>query len=319
MQFKSTYRVDVLMGGVGGERTVSLKSGRAVASGLREAGHEVVPRDLRERALPDFGQTPPDVAFVALHGEFGEDGTVQQMLEAQGIPYTGSGPRASRLGMDKLATKRLFTRHSIPTADYFSVAESDPLDRVRDMAEQFRYPLVCKPADSGSSLGITIVREAGALPKALRDAREHSETVLLERYVRGREFTVGVLEGEALPLIEMVTPGEFFDYRAKYKDEQTRYITPVSLLPTIYRRFTEVAVRAYHALGCRHMARVDCIYGYDASVNVLEVNTIPGFTPRSLLPMAAAQVGISFPELCDRLVRAAVRDAAAGRQHRLSA
>lgn len=312
-------RVDVLMGGVGGERTISLKTGRAVASGLREAGHEVAAVDLQARALPDFGPTPPDAVFVALHGEFGEDGSIQQMLEDEGIPYTGSGPRASRLGMDKLASKRLFTRHAIPTADYFSVKDCDPLDRVQEVADQFGYPVVCKPVASGSSLGVTIARGPADLPAALAEAHAHGDTVLVERYVPGREFTVGVLEGQALPVVEMVVPGQFFDYKAKYKDQETRYITPVSLLPTIYRRLTEAVVRAYNALGCRHMARVDCIYGYDATINVLEVNTIPGFTPRSLLPMAAARAGIGFSELCDRLVCAAIRDAAAGRRRRLSA
>jgi D-alanine-D-alanine ligase len=311
-------KIAVLMGGVGGERLVSLKSGRAVAAALQDAGHEVIPYEVKEEALPGLKALRPAVAFIALHGAFGEDGAVQKMLDEMGIPYTGSGPRASRLGMNKLASKRLFIRHSVPTPDYFTVDATEKLEVTASRAEQFGYPLVCKPIGSGSSLGVSIVREPEELGAALQSAREQTPSVLIERRVRGRELTVGVLEGEALPVVELVVRREFFDYEAKYEDEHTRYITPVSLLPTIYRRACELAVTAYRALGCRHMARVDMIYGYDGQLRVLEVNTIPGFTPRSLLPLAAAQVGITFPELCDRIVRAALSEAA-GRSRRLSA
>lgn len=316
MKQQDKLRVVVLMGGVGGERDVSLESGRAVADGLREAGHEAIPCDVTEPSLAGVRETKADACFVALHGTFGEDGTVQQLLENMDLPYTGSGPIASRLGMDKPATKRLLIRHSIPTADYFIISRMHGIEQTALQAEQFGYPLICKPAASGSSLGVSIVKEPAALPQAVALARQEGDTVLVERYVRGRELTVGVLEGEALPMIELVVGRQFFDYEAKYKDKRTRYITPVSLLPTLYRKASEAAVRAYEAIGCRHMARVDMIYGYDGKLYVLELNTIPGFTPRSLVPMAAAQVGISFPELCDRIVRAAVRDAAEMRKGR---
>jgi D-alanine-D-alanine ligase len=318
MAYNTKYRVAVLMGGFGGEREVSLKSGRAVLGGLRDAGHEAIPYDVTDPSLPGLEDLLPEVAFVALHGSFGEDGGVQQALEEMGIPYTGSGPEASRLGMDKLASKRLFVRHSVPTADYFVVAQADDLRTVAGNADAFGYPFVCKPACSGSSLGISIVRAPGQLEAALAAARACGETVLVERYIRGREFTAGVLDGEPLPLVELTVGREFFDYEAKYHDESTRYIIPVALLHTLYRRATDAALRAYHALGCRHMARVDMLYGFDGGLYVLEANTIPGFTPRSLLPMAAAEAGIPFAQLCDRVIRAAVRDAARRRQ-RLSA
>jgi D-alanine-D-alanine ligase len=308
------------MGGLSGEREVSLKSGKAVAQGLAEAGHEAIPYDVTGPALTGLREMAPDVAFVALHGTFGEDGAVQLILEDMGIPYTGSGPVASRLGMDKLASKRLFVRHAVPTADYFALGVGEGLAGAAARAAEFGYPLVCKPSASGSSLGVSIIRKPADLEAAIAAAREHGDTVLVERYVSGREFTVGVLEGEALPMIELIVGREFFDWTAKYEDKRTRYVTPVSLLPSLYRKATEAAVRAYEALGCRHMARVDLIYGHDGRLYVLEVNTIPGFTQRSLLPMAAAQAGIAFPALCDRMVRAAVRDAAAqGEQRRLSA
>ncbi len=320
MKLHQTWRVAVLMGGLNREREVSLKSGKAVAAALRDAGHEVTDYDVTDPALPGLREARPDACFVALHGPFGEDGTVQELLEKMGLPYTGSGPAASRLGMNKMASKRLFIRHSVPTADYFAVDASHSVAWAERQAEQFGYPLVCKPAASGSSLGISIVKDPAGLPDAIALAREEGDVVLVERYARGREFTIGVLQGEGLPMIELVPSRQFFDYEAKYSDERTRYITPVSLLPTLYRKCSEAAVRAYGALGCRHMARVDMIYGYDANLYVLELNTIPGFTPRSLLPMAAAEAGVPFPALCDRLVRAAVRDAAeTGKRRRLIA
>jgi D-alanine-D-alanine ligase len=237
-----------------------------------------------------------------------------------GLPYTGSGPEASRLGMDKLASKRAFVAHAIPTADYLTVGPAVNAAATARQVEELGYPVVCKPSASGSSLGVSIVRGPEALQAGLASARKHGDTVLVERYVRGREFTVGVLEGEPLPIVELSVRREFFDYQAKYSDEGTQYLTPVSVLPTVYRKACNAAVRAYRVLGCRHMARVDMIYGYDGGLYVLEANTIPGFTPRSLFPMAAAQVGIDFSALCHRLVAAAVRDAAErARRQRMTA
>jgi D-alanine-D-alanine ligase len=307
------------MGGPSGERKVSLKSGHAVADALRRRGHDVLDYDVKGCSLAGLAEWEPDVAFVALHGTFGEDGTVQQMLDDMGIPYTGSRPEASRAGMDKVAAKRLFVRNSIPTADYLVIHAETPEAVAAAQAEALGYPIVCKPAASGSSLGVSIVRRPSELTAAVEEARRHDACVLVERYVRGREFTVGVLEGEPLPVVEMVVRRAFFDYSAKYEDEGTHYVTAVALLPTLYRKACRAAVRAYQALGCRHMARVDMIYGYDGSLHVLELNTIPGFTPRSLLPMAAARAGIDFPALCETLVRAALRDAATAASRRLSA
>ena len=307
-------RVAVLMGGLGGEREVSLKSGRAVCSGLKKAGHEVIPYEVNDPDLPGLWDMAPDVVFVALHGTFGEDGAVQSILEDAGVPYTGSRPEASRMAMDKIASKRMFVRHAVPTPGYFPVDPTQSLEDVTVLAEQFGYPLVVKPSASGSSLGVSIVKRWDQLAPALTAAREQSPDVLVEHLVRGREFTVGVLEGTALPMVELVVAEEFFDYSAKYEDDRTAYIMPVALMPTVYRKACDAAVRAYRVLGCRHMARVDMLYGYDGRLYVLEANTIPGFTPRSMLPMAAAGAGIPFAQLCDRLVRAAMRDAAGARR-----
>lgn len=305
--------IPVLMGGVSNERKVSLKSGKAVAQALRDAGHNVTPVDIKERRVPDLSDLRPDVAFIALHGEFGEDGQIQNMLDAQGIAYTGSGPDASRRAMDKIASKRTFVLNSISTADYFTLESDEGMVDARNRARQLGFPLVCKPADGGSSLGVTIVESEKELDGAVECAFESGDRLLMERYVRGREFTVGVLDGEPLPMVEIVPKQDFFDYFAKYEDEETTYLTPVALIESVYRRALALGKRVYESLGCRHFARVDLLYGYDGRLYVLEVNTIPGFTPRSLLPMAAAEAGIDFTELCDIIVRLAAREQAGWR------
>ncbi|MEF8787655.1 MAG: D-alanine--D-alanine ligase [Planctomycetota bacterium] len=304
-------RIAVLMGGVSEEREVSLKSGRAVVSGLKKAGYEAMPFDVTERSLEGLEQLNPDAAFVALHGSFGEDGEVQRLLENRRLPYTGSGPRASERCMDKLETKRTCVRNSIPTADYAVARGDEEQSLIRSQARELGYPLVCKPVGIGSSVGISLVRGESQLDEALECAFETGQDALLERYIRGRELTVGVLQGRPLPMVEIVPDREFFDYHAKYKDENTDYITPVALLETVYRRAVESAVNAYESLDCRHFARVDLIHGYDGSLHVMEINTIPGFTPRSLLPMAASEAGMEFPDLCGRIVEMALKDAEA--------
>ena len=318
MAVQRKCRIAVLMGGVSNERPISFKSGAAVAAALSEAGHQVIPVDITARSLRPIETVAPDLAFNALHGEFGEDGQIQALLEQRGIPYTGSGPEASRMGMDKVASKRAFVCHAVPTADYVLLEGATRPSRGADLASQLGYPLVCKPACGGSSLGVSIVRSASQLAVAVELAAQAEPAsadrrVILERYVHGREFTVGILDGLPLPVVEICSRRGFFDYEAKYNDERTEYVVPVSLQETLYRNTQEAAVGAYRALGCRHLARVDMIYGFDGRLNVLEVNTIPGFTPRSLLPMAARYAGIEFGDLCGRMVAMALRDAAAAR------
>lgn len=319
MRLDRQSRIAVLMGGVSNEREVSFKSGKAIATALGEAQHEVVPVDVTERSVDQLDRICPRLAFIALHGEYGEDGQVQAQLEEKGIPYTGSGPDASRRGMDKVASKRAFVQHSVPTADYIVVENGEDRDWVGAVASRLGYPLVCKPTTGGSSLGITLVQKESALEDALLAATEagrdtdgekpEDPPVMLESYVHGREFTVGVVDGVAMPVVEVRSARTFFDYEAKYTDENTRYIVPVALLETVYRRMQEAALQAYHALGCRHLARVDMLYGYDGQLYVLEVNTIPGFTPRSLLPMAAEHAGMDFTRLCENICAMALRDA----------
>ncbi len=320
MSSGNTLKIVVLMGGIGGERKVSICSGRAIVDGLRDAGHFVIPFEVEGSRITGLREIRPDLVFVALHGAFGEDGVVQEMLEQLRIPYTGSGPRASHLGMDKVASKRLFVRHAIPTADYITAPRGRDAETVAAECAALGMPLVCKPASGGSSLGVTIVRVQDDLPDALEAAWEHDATALLECYTQGREFTVGILDGRALPMVELVTSHDFYDYDAKYETGDTKYLTPVAMLPTLYSRATHAALNAWRALQCRHMARVDMLFGHDGALNVLEVNTIPGFTEHSLLPKAAAAAGIPFSKLCDTIARAALRDAqSAKRQRRMTA
>ena len=309
---KRRCRIAVLMGGVSNERSVSLKSGNAIAEALAREGHLVVPVDVTERNIDMLDAIRPDVAFLALHGEFGEDGQIQTLLEEKGIPYTGSGPEASRLGMDKLRSKRAFVMDAVPTPDYVVIDKRKGLGGVASLSAHLGYPLVCKPPCGGSSIDVEIVRSESQLFSAL--CRITGHVVLIERYARGREFTMGILDGEPLPITEIVPNQEFFNYYAKYSDEGTQYIMPVALLESVYRKAQDVALRAYRALGCEHIGRADFLYGYDGRFYVLEVNTIPGFTPRSLLPMAAAYAGVDFGELCARITQMALRDRPAVRR-----
>ena len=299
---KKSLDVAVLMGGFSDERDVSLKSGKAVAKALLAAGHSVRAVDVVKRDLAMLEKHRPDVVFIALHGAFGEDGGVQAVLEQMHLPYTGSGPTASYVGMDKIESKRLFVTNSIPTPDYFVVRADDDLGEVIRSAGSMGYPVVCKPARGGSSCGVTIARDSAELVAGVCKALDHDARVLVERRIKGRELTVGVLDGIGLPVIEIVADREFFDYDAKYFDEETQYLTRVNLEPAVRQRVVTISERAFEVLGSRQLARVDLIYGTDGQVYVLELNSIPGMTERSLLPMAARMIGLEFIDLCSHLV-----------------
>lgn len=314
------FDVAVLMGGISDEREISLKSGEAVAAALQSCGHSVAAIDLRKKNIDAVKEADPDLVFIALHGQFGEDGQVQSMLEEAAIPYTGSGVRAARIGMDKKVSKRLYLDSAVPTPDYTVVNAEMPPDAIISQADALGFPVVCKPTAGGSSRGVSVVRDAARLRALLGEPEDDKAAragacfgkgneLIIEKYIHGREMTVGILDGEPLPIVEIATASEFFDYSAKYERQDTRYIVPVSLIESVYGKICDAAVRAYMATGCRHMARVDLIYGYDGEAYVLELNTIPGLTARSLLPMAARYRGITFPELCQRLCRMALASA----------
>ncbi len=293
-------RVAVLMGGPGEEREVSLRSGANVADGLRTAGFEVTEIRVDTDALPHLPEV--DAVFIALHGRFGEDGQVQELLDARGIPYTGPGAEASRLCFDKIATKRRLDDVGIPTPAWTA------LDRA-DAPPPLAAPLVVKPARQGSSIGMTIVQDLAAWPAALAEALRFPGPALAEAFVPGRELTVGVVGDEAFPVVEIRPRQGVYDYTSKYTAGLTDYLAPAPLPPEVADRCRHWALETFRATGCTGMARVDFRWPESGEPQVLEINTIPGFTATSLLPKSAAAGGLGFADLCARVVdlaRAAV-------------
>ncbi|MGE3635537.1 MAG: D-alanine--D-alanine ligase [Sandaracinaceae bacterium] len=291
-------RVGVLLGGLGSEREISLSTGEAVAAALSARGHDVtriyVDRDL-DRVLR---QNPIDVAFIALHGAYGEDGCVQGMLELMGIPYTGSGVLASALAFDKLKAKELFRLYNVPTPPYYTI-EQDDFGSLEEMHGSFGFPVFVKPRRAGSSVGAGKASDMSELRARLSDAAQYDRSVLVERFVGGREIAVGILDGRALGAIEIAPKGNFYDYRSKYQKGQSEYHFPARLAPTRYKGVLNIAERASACLGVTGYSRVDMLVTEGENEYVLEVNTLPGFTPTSLLPKIAAGAGYDFGDLCE--------------------
>jgi D-alanine-D-alanine ligase len=299
------------MGGIGPEREISLKTGDAIATALEGRGHHVVRIDVDRKLDETLRKTPIDVAFLALHGTYGEDGCVQGMLEMMGIPYTGSNVLASALAMDKLKAKELFRLYNVPTAPYYTVEASD-LNRVEELHGSFGFPVFVKPRRSGSSVGAGRANDMAELQQRIEEAVEFDNSVLVERFVVGREVTVGVLDGRALGAIEIVPRGEFFDYKSKYSKGQSDFHLPARLAPTRYKGVLNLAERAHKSLGCSGFTRVDMLVTEGENEYVLEVNTLPGMTPMSLLPKIAAGSGYEFPELCEAILARATLAAPTG-------
>ena len=306
MSHLSELTIGVLYGGPSAEREVSLESGKNVAAALEEAGHSV------KRVIVNAGfnletalALDIDVAFLALHGEFGEDGQIQSILDEAGIPYTGSGPDASALAFDKILSKRAYERANVPTAAWMSL-DREEYQRSGDNGLDIFPPVVAKPATCGSSLGVTIVRQYDQVGNAVERAFRYGESVLIERFVEGREFTVAVLGTEALPVIELKTTAEFYDYDAKYKSEDTQYMCPAQISDELALKARKYALAAHHALGCEDLSRTDMILDRNGMWWVLETNTLPGMTSHSLLPKAAKARGISFTQLCENLLERAL-------------
>ncbi|MBK9516413.1 MAG: D-alanine--D-alanine ligase [Anaeromyxobacter sp.] len=297
----SGKKVAVVYGGPSAEREVSLKTGAACAEALRGLGYDVVLLDL-DRDLPArLRQAGAEVAFVALHGRFGEDGCVQGLLESMGIPYTGSGVLASAVGMDKVLSKLVFRSLGLQVTDY-RVFPAGRVAEVHGSDLPFAFPVVVKPSCEGSSVGVTLVKEAAGLPAACREAARWKGDVIVERYVKGKEVQVAVLDGRALGVIEVVPANEFYDYAAKYTAGTTQYFYPARLGEGETRRLMDDAEVAHRGLGCAGVTRTDFILAPDGAAYVLEVNTLPGMTATSLVPKIAAGNGLSFPALCERLL-----------------
>ncbi len=292
-------KVAVLLGGWSAEREISLQTGTAVLAGLRERGvdaHPVDPKDGFQTALLE-GQF--DRAWIALHGRGGEDGTVQGALEFLSIPYTGSGVLGSAIGMDKVRTKQSFLAAGLKTPAYAVLQANDP---VGPAFEHVGVPMAVKPAHEGSSIGMTRVDDASVLEAAVAKAREFDHTVLLEEWIAGPEYTMGIIDNVPLPLIRIETPREFYDYQAKYQAKDTQYHCPSGLPAALENEYSLSALAAFNAVGARGWGRVDFMLGDDDQPLFLEVNTLPGMTATSLVPRAAAQLGCDFPELCWRVL-----------------
>ncbi|MEX2114483.1 MAG: D-alanine--D-alanine ligase [Pirellulales bacterium] len=296
-------RVAVLAGGDSAEREISLRSGGAVAQALSAAGHETTAIDPAGRDLADIDWSPFDACFLALHGGAGEDGRVQQQLEQLGVPYTGSGPEACRLAMSKAASKRRFVECGVPTLPWVSIDAHDALVDACECVAPLGYPLVLKPDAQGSSLGVAVVESSASLLDAVDTAGAYDGMVLAEPQVVGREFTIAVLGERTLPILEIVSPERVFSYDAKYVSSQTQYCFDFELATSLRARLLIAAAGAARALGTRGLVRVDLLLGPDERAWVLEVNTTPGMTARSLAPLAAERAGLPMIALCEELLR----------------
>jgi D-alanine-D-alanine ligase len=317
-------RIAVLMGGASSEREVSLASGREVARALKAVGHQVVEIDVKDeldtshssspsgnnKALVNFVSNPDiassEIVFIALHGGAGEDGTVQVLLDVMGKPYTGSGMLASALAMDKFISKRMFEHAGIPTPDWRSVENADLKKVEAAVSELGGLPIVTKPKNQGSTIGVSIIKEETQVASAVESALKYSPDVLVEKYIVGREITVGILGNKALPVIEVAPEKGFYDYECKYTRGRSKYIVPAKIAESKSREAQDLALKAYHVLGCQDFARVDFRLSHDGQLQCLEVNTIPGMTGTSLVPMAARASGTEFPRLVDEICRLAL-------------
>jgi D-alanine-D-alanine ligase len=329
-----TLRIAVLMGGTSSERDVSLASGIRITEALRQAGHDVVAVDTVGGVLTGADESkllaggvvktvPPDtkaliqmnaamqgtlktlpradVLFLALHGGQGEDGTLQALLDLTGVPYTGSGHLASALAMDKDLSKHLFRAAGVPTADWLMAPAS-----VEEVQGALGFPVVVKPSKQGSTVGLSVVKRSGELEAAIERAREHDDEVMIERFIAGRELTVGILGDDVLPVGEIISKNEIYDYEAKYTPGMAVEEFPAKLAESEAKAVQELAKKAFRALKLRGYARIDFRMAGDGTFYCLEANTLPGMTQTSLIPQAAAAAGISFPELCDRIVQLAL-------------
>jgi len=295
-------KVAVLLGGKSAERAVSLNSGGMVLNALRSRGVDALAFDPAERGLDALIGERFERAFIALHGRFGEDGTVQGVLEWLGIPYTGSGVLASALAMDKLRAKLLWHAKGLPTPPYAVLTKDSDL---RTVARKLGVPLMVKPASEGSSIGMSKVRSAARLDEAYALAVNYDRVVIAEKFIDGTELTAGILGDQVLPLIKIETPRDFYDYEAKYIADDTRYIVPCGLSAARERDMQALCLKAFRALGCRGWGRVDMMLNRQGRAFVLEVNTVPGMTDHSLVPKAARAVGMSYEDLCLRILEAA--------------
>jgi D-alanine-D-alanine ligase len=310
-------RVAVLKGGRSLERQVSLRSGARVEDALGRLGHETLVIDVGLDLIRRLRTAQPDVAFIAMHGRDGEDGTIQELLEILGIPFTGSGVLACSRATDKVLAKHLMIEAGIPTPDFFAFSETafrelGAAEALGAIEERLEFPIVVKPSSQGSALGINFARSPADVPAALVSAFSYDSKVLLERHVAGRDLAVSILDGEPLPVVEAVPLGDaFYDFQARYEIGRTSFTCPADLPDGLTEQAQELALGTYRLLGCNAFGRVDLMLDASGRLTVLEANPIPGFTETSLLPQAAEAAGISFDALVARILELALEPSAA--------
>lgn len=297
-------KVAVLLGGNSAERAVSLNSGNAVYEALSAQNVDVVKIDSQQNLIGQLNEHKPDVAFIALHGTGGEDGTVQGLLEFYGVPYTGSGVKASAICMDKWRTKLIWQGLNLPTPGFVLANDSQQLEA---FSEQVGFPLMVKPALEGSSIGISKVKSQAEIAGAFDAAFGTGSPVLAEQFITGKEFTVAILNGKPLPAIQLKPANEFYDYEAKYIQDDTEYLLPCGLSPEKELELQSLALNAYESLDCKGWGRVDVMQDEQEGFWLIEVNTVPGMTDHSLVPMAAKAAGIDFKQLVIEILAAVER------------
>jgi len=303
-------RIAVIMGGRSGERDVSLRSGKRVHDSLNSQGFKAIALDADEKLIDNLKRNKIDIAYIMLHGKFGEDGTVQGLLEHFSIPYTGSKVLASALAMNKVASKRIFEAVGITTPKYCVIDNDIPIKRQCEKIRRvFPFPLVVKPVSEGSSLGISIIKDEEELEKTVSETVDKFSNVFIEEYIKGKEVTVGIIgkgsDTAALPILELKPKAEFYDYKAKYTEGGTEFVLPAKLPKDLYKHVQDTALAAHRALGCYGVSRVDIIISGSHTPFVHEANTIPGMTDRSDLPAEAECAGISFDELVVKILESA--------------
>ncbi len=296
---KAFGKVAVLMGGMSAEREISFMSGNATLEALKGAGVDAHGIDVQWDIVSVLSQNKFDRAFIALHGKYAEDGLIQGVLELLKIPYTGSGVLASALAMDKVRCKEFWMGQGLPTLPYELLDENSDAEHI---VEKLGLPLIVKPVSEGSSIGVTKVNNAEELMPAVVTAREYDDVVMVEPFIQGGDYDVSILEDKAYPVIKIETPGEFYDYQAKYFRDDTRFLLPAGLTEEEEKQLQDLALRAFQTIGCRHWGRVDTLRDSKGQFWLMELNTIPGLTSHSLVPMSVASKGIDFNELILRIL-----------------
>lgn len=307
MALVTNKKIGVLMGGLSSEREVSLASGNAILSALQEKGYHPVAIDVGRDVAEKLHERAVEVAFIALHGKFGEDGAIQGMLEMMGIPYTGSGILASAIGMNKTVSKQVFRSRGLLVGPYEVIYDGDTA-RAGEVIDGLQFPVVVKPHAEGSSVGVSLVFRKEEVAQALALAFEYGNEILIEKFIKGKEVQVGILGDRALGAIEIVPKRAFYDYKAKYEKGMSDHFFPARIPEAVYERTLEAGLAAHRAIGCRGYSRVDFIIDEAGAPYILEVNTLPGMTATSLLPDIAKGVGISFPDLVEEILRLAVSE-----------